>query len=263
MSSFGFSNGAYNRATGTLNAFGGLSDHLVREGFPAMVSRSGDRELEDQIELFTDRYRQQASGRGKYNDVRIWDGSKHGFPGGTRWVRVSSKGTVAVPRVPPVSNHGKRRSNDLLYPYNNRDTKAHKRAQQLVPLYGITWEGENFEEDWHWTFWGPLGKILDRPGKGEPAAVPKPPAPEPEPAEEEDDMTKNSGALYTTPGGVQTLKIFNTNSGFETHITSKPGGKIDDAARRARASMYDIPSIQEITSQEADVIAASLAEVRG
>ncbi len=166
MSSFGFTNGAYNRASGTRDAFGQLSDALVKEGYPAMVSRSGDRELEDQIKLFTDRYTQQSSGSGKYGDVKIWNGAKYGFPGGTRWVRTSPKGTVAVPTDPPTSNHGKRRSNDLMYPYNDKSTKAHKRAQQLAPKYNITCEGLGFSdpEEWHWTHWGALGTISSSGG---------------------------------------------------------------------------------------------------
>lgn len=162
----GFTNEAYNRASGTRNAFGALSDDLVREGYPRMVSRSGDRELEDQIRLFTTRYRQQAAGSGAFGDVRTWDGRNYGYPGGTRWVRVSSEGTVAAPTDPPTSNHGRRRSNDLLYPYNS-NTAAHRRAKELAKRHNITCEGENFGEKWHWTYWGPLGTIAAPAGEGE------------------------------------------------------------------------------------------------
>jgi hypothetical protein len=153
--SFGFINGAYNRASGTRGAFGQLSDRLVREGHPRMVSRSGDREIADEIAMFVSRFRQQASGSGSFGDVRYWDGRPYGYPGGTRWVRFSPAGTVAPPGK---SNHGKRRSNDLAYPYNS-DTAASRRAKQIALNYGITREGENFGELWHWTFWGDLGTI--------------------------------------------------------------------------------------------------------
>ncbi len=152
---FGFTGGAYNHASGTRDAFRSLSDALVAEGHPPMVSVSGDREFADEVAIFTSRYRQQATGNGPYNDVRFWNGAPHGHPGGTRWVRVSGLGTVAVPGT---SNHGKRRSNDLAWPYNT-DTAAAARAKRLAEARNITREGENFGELWHWTFWGSLGVI--------------------------------------------------------------------------------------------------------
>lgn len=165
----GFTNGAYNRASGTRDAFGQLSDQMVREGHPRMVSRSGDREASDQVAMFVSRYRQQASGSGSFGDVRTWDGSAWGYPGGTRWVRFSPDGTVAPPGK---SNHGKRRSNDLRYPYNSTSTAAHKRARVLAPRYGITCEGMNFREPWHWTFWGALGTITDNTPASTPSDTP-------------------------------------------------------------------------------------------
>lgn len=155
MSTLRFLNGSYNRASGTRDAFGRLSDRLVDEGYPEMRVTSGDREKADQIEVFVARYRQQASGSGPYGDVRYWDGSADGYPGGTRWVRHSPAGTVAVPGT---SDHERRRSNDLAMPYNS-DTAAHHRARQLAPEYGIECDGINFREWWHWTFRGPLGQI--------------------------------------------------------------------------------------------------------
>ena len=140
--------GAYNRAEGTRDAFGALSDDLVREGHPRMVSKSGDRETQDQIDTFLSRYRPQATGSGPYGDVRWWQG--------VRYVRFSSAGTVAVPGN---SNHERRRANDLAYPYNSTSTAAHKRARVLAQRYNITCEGLNFSEPWHWTFWGALGAI--------------------------------------------------------------------------------------------------------
>lgn len=143
------------KASGTRAAFGALSDALVAEGHPPIRVNYGDRELADEIRIFTDRYRQQASGGGPFGDVRTWNGAAHGYPGGTRWVRHSPAGTVAPPGS---SNHGKRRSADLAYPYNS-DTAAHRRAQTLAKRHNITAEGMNFREWWHWTFWGPLGPI--------------------------------------------------------------------------------------------------------
>jgi hypothetical protein len=174
-----YSNGAYNNAAGTRDAFGRFSDQLVSEGFPEPRSISGDREHADQVKIFTDRYDQRASGSGLFNDVRYWDGDADGYPGIDRWVRVSPAGTVAPPGT---GNHEARRSNDLAYPYNNLSTLAHKRAQQIAPNYRITCEGTNFREPWHWTHWGPLGAI------GAPAVDNATPFPTPTIPQEDDNM---------------------------------------------------------------------------
>lgn len=144
-------------AAGTRAAFGALSDDLVAEGLPPIRVLDGDRDPQDQIDIFTARYRQQKTGSGPYGDVRYWDGAAAGFPGGDRWVRISSAGTVAVPGS---SNHGKKRSGDLAAPYN-ANTAAHRRAQVVARRHNITCEGLGFKfpEWWHWTYWGPLGQI--------------------------------------------------------------------------------------------------------
>jgi len=151
----GFIDGAYNRAQGTRAAFGAVSAQLVREGYPRMVSRSGDREPADEVAVFLSRYRALTTGGGPFGDVRWW--------GGVRYVRFSSAGTVAPPGS---SNHGKRRSNDLAYPYNS-DTVAARRAKEIAKKHNITREGENFGELWHWTFWGVLGTIDSPSAAGE------------------------------------------------------------------------------------------------
>lgn len=143
----GFINGAYNRASGTLNAFGGLSADLEREGHPPMVSRSGDREPDVQLQLWHERMvlAHQVNGRRVYGTKR-WQGKT--------WYQIHPD-TVAIPGS---SNHERRRSNDLAWPYNS-DTVSARRAKQLAPRHNITREGENFRELWHWTFWGALGAI--------------------------------------------------------------------------------------------------------
>lgn len=153
MSTLRFGEAGYLQASGTRDAFGALSDDLVADGLPAILVNYGDREYADEVRVFLDRYRLQATGNGRFGDVRVWEGR--------RYVRVSAAGTVAVPGS---SNHGKRRSGDLAYPYNS-DTAAHRRAKVLAKRHNITCEGEGFAEKWHWTFWGALGVI------GNPAAV--------------------------------------------------------------------------------------------
>jgi hypothetical protein len=160
MSSLIIAAGQQLAASGTRDAFGALSDDLVAEGHPPVRVNYGDRDIADEIRTFTSRYRQQAAGSGPFGDVRQWNGAAHGFPGLTRWVRHSSAGTVAAPGS---SNHGKKRSGDLAYPYNS-NTTAHRRAQQLAKRHNITCEGLSFGanvEWWHWTYWGPIGALTD------------------------------------------------------------------------------------------------------
>ena len=142
----GFIDGAYSRASGTRSAFDGLSDALVREGHPRMVSRSGDREPQDQLDIWYQRMTLTPGNRRVYGTA-WWQGKK--------WYRIHPDAVG----VPGASNHEKRRSHDLTYPYNNRNTAAHKRARALAKRWNITCEGMGFREDWHWTSWGPLGRI--------------------------------------------------------------------------------------------------------
>lgn len=143
-------NGSYQLAEGTRAAFAGLSADLVREGHAEIGIVSGDRETDAQEKIFRDKYVPSSgpSDKGPYGDRRYWPG--HGW-----WKRVKGGGTVGVPMT---SNHEKRRAADLAYPYNSV-TPSHRRAQQLARRHNITWEGANFDEPWHWTYWGSLGAI--------------------------------------------------------------------------------------------------------
>ena len=147
--------GSHNDAAGTRAAFAALSDDLEAEGLPPLTVVSGDRAPEEQVALFVARFWQQAVGVGRFADVRFWDGSAWGYGGGTRWVRWSSEGTVAVPGT---GNHEKHRSNDLGWPYNS-DTWQHARAREIAKRHNITCDGIGFGESWHWTFWGALGAL--------------------------------------------------------------------------------------------------------
>ena len=141
----GFTDGAYNRASGTRDAFGALSDDLVAEGLPPMVSGSGDRERAVQERIWNERMTLTPGTRKTYG-YRWWQGKK--------WWQIHPD-TVAPPGT---GNHEARRSNDLKWPYNS-NTAAHRRAQELAKRHNITCDGMGFREWWHWTFWGPLGTI--------------------------------------------------------------------------------------------------------
>lgn len=144
--------GAYNLASGTRDAFDALSDELVSEGLPPMVSLSGDREPEVQERLWYERMTLNPGSRKVYG-YRFWNGQK--------WFQIHPD-TVAPPGT---GNHVARRSNDLKWPYNS-DTTASRRAKVLAQKRNITREGENFRELWHWTFWGLLGHIGSSSGGG-------------------------------------------------------------------------------------------------
>lgn len=149
MTSIRYANDAYLIATGTRAAFSRASEQLVREGHPPITVVSGDREFADQESLFRERYVRAGDIRGRrVHDIKRWDGQL--------WYRVSSDGTVAVPGT---SLHETRRAADLGYPYNNRNTAAHRRLQQIAGSHGIVWTGRNFDEDWHWEYHGELGSI--------------------------------------------------------------------------------------------------------
>lgn len=145
MSTLLFAKGQTLADPATRAAFGAWSDALVAEGHPAITVVSGDRDSAEQERTFRARFKPLTYGYFKdpfgrfIFDARWWNG--------VRWARHSTAGTVAVPRTSP---HEKKIAADLGYPYNDRDTRAHKRAQQLAPRFGIKWTGINFAEDWHW-----------------------------------------------------------------------------------------------------------------
>lgn len=239
--SLGFTDGAYNLASGTRNAFGALSADLVAEGLPPMVSGSGDRERADQERIWNERMTLTPGSRKTYG-YRWWQGKK--------WWQIHPD-TVAPPGT---GNHEARRSNDLKWPYNS-DTAAHRRAQVLAKRHNITCEGMGFREWWHWTFWGPLGTI------GAPAGVPgSTTAPPPIQSEEDDDMPKNSGFIYrgATQGADQrTVLICNYGSGifheYTNGITSADSKYNADIAKA-----FDTTSFAEISASHAASIKKSL-----
>lgn len=240
MSTFGFMNGAYNLASGTLAAFGRLSDALVREGHPRMVSKSGDREPQDQIDTFLSRYRAQATGSGPYGDVRWWNG--------VRYVRHSSAGPVAVPGN---SNHEKRRANDLAYPYNSSGTAAHRRAKDIAPRYGITCEGLGFGEPWHWTFWGDLGAI-NIPAGGQTA---KPAHTD----QSEEDTVKDAVIIsYSDESDPKRNGIVGAAPGFWHKFTAEEWGN-----RAVKAAWEHAPVIKPGNAREYDILRASLTQGGG
>ena len=128
---------------------------LEAEGHPVIRVVDGDRSYQAQVTVFLARYvlGEQIRGRRVY-DIRKWEGRTY--------YRISPAGTVAAPsRLAP---HVRGVAADLGTPYNNRNTAAHKRLQQLAPGLGLDWAGRHFAEDWHWETTrgpGPAGEIVD------------------------------------------------------------------------------------------------------
>ncbi|MBE7952906.1 hypothetical protein ILP86_01080 [Microbacterium sp. R1] len=212
--SISFAAGAYNRAAGTRAAFEALSNELVREGHPAMVSISGDRESEDQERIWYERMTLTPGNRKVYG-YRWWEGRK--------WFQIHPD-TVAPPRT---SNHEARRSNDLKWPYNS-DTPAARRAKVLAKKHNITREGENFRELWHWTFWGPLGHIDSSASAGGSSPITAVP--------EEDDMI---AARITDGAGVKHHAII--GNGYFRHLIGADDLEWQKNVVTADDSWTDIP----------------------
>jgi hypothetical protein len=123
---------------------------LVAEGYPPITVVDGDREYEKQVAIFLARYVLvgQVNGRRVY-DFRWWEGRQY--------ARISPAGTVAAPsRTAP---HVAKIAADLGYPYNDRNTAAHRRLQQIAPGLGLDWTGRFFGEDWHWETTRGVGRI--------------------------------------------------------------------------------------------------------
>jgi Lyzozyme M1 (1,4-beta-N-acetylmuramidase) len=118
---------------------------------------SGYRSHEDQIKLFLERYRPQATGTGPYGDVRTYNG--------VRYVRISGAGTVAVPGT---SRHENYRALDIRDSGNNAGVTVAGSARgnwikANAKNYGFNPAGYGFGEPWHIEF---NGSLTDTAGTG-------------------------------------------------------------------------------------------------
>lgn len=228
--------GSYNAASGTRGAFAGLSDELVSLGHPEIPVTEGDREYETQLAYWNERMVPAGDENGRRVYRRVWWN-------GLWWSQIHPWAVAP----PGSSNHESRRSNDLAWPYNDSSADAHKAAQRLAPNYGISWEGRNFDEDWHWTFWGELGTIGARI-----------PASSSTPESEEDDM-KDKYMWKRRADGVIVNAIFNTISGYFQPFESNDG-----AYNTAKAQGHDVagPTF-EVSESDWTSIERACAQVRG
>ncbi|MTE24820.1 D-alanyl-D-alanine carboxypeptidase family protein [Microbacterium sp. ZXX196] len=130
-------------APGTADLFTGRLKPAFERAFPGVTLHvySGYRSYEDQVAIFTDRYRR--SEHSPFGDYRWWDGSL--------WGRVSGEGTVAAPGT---SNHQSGHALDI------RDSGAdagvtvanNARSNWIranAAAYGFSPAGYGFGEPWH------------------------------------------------------------------------------------------------------------------
>lgn len=119
---------------------------------------SGARTIAESVTIFVNRYRQQASGDGPYDDVRFWDGTAYGYPGGRRWVRHSGLGTAAVPGTSTHIFNEKTGAGGIACDFgsgvNNAGSVEHRWMQTNAYLWGWVWPdwAKNTRpiEYWHW-----------------------------------------------------------------------------------------------------------------
>lgn len=128
---------AYNIISGAFRLLALAANSYSRmraAGMPAGGINSAYRSLASQRALFLARYRVQLIGRGPYNDVRWYKGK--------RYVRVSSKGMVAVPGT---SKHNAGTALDIA-----TSSKAH--AWMLKHGWRYGWSRPIPSEPWHWEY---------------------------------------------------------------------------------------------------------------
>lgn len=137
-------------------AFRRMAADFQRDTGCSLHVRDGVRTYQDQVDIFLSRYVTAGEVNGRYvYDTRVWNG--------TRYYRVSSAGTVAVPGTSNHEEDGPNgpRSIDI---YDSGDdpgvtsfgTYRDGWMQRNAGNYGFENEGNNFDEPWHKKYIGPL-----------------------------------------------------------------------------------------------------------
>lgn len=123
------------------------ADFRARWGLEIIVS-SGIRLHQEQIDIFLQRYVTAGNINGrKVYDTRVWNG--------TRYYRISSAGTVAVPGYSNHEIQGQNAAVDIRDTGNDAGVATWGSARQKwvaerAHLYGMDWEGRFFNEAWHY-----------------------------------------------------------------------------------------------------------------
>ena len=191
-----------------------------RWGLDLIVS-SGIRTHQEQIDIFLDRYRIQAVGRGPFNDVRWWKGK--------RYVRVSGAGTVAQPGTSNHEIQGSAAAVDFRDSGKDKGvlTIGTARSNWLkanAPRFGLEPEGFKFGESWHYRIPGIYREVPKPAGGSSKPVTPRPPVVPAVPEEEDEDM-KPTVHVRTEKGIEYTLAHPEFGKDLAQHTGPGTGGK--------------------------------------
>lgn len=188
---------------------------------------SGIRLEKEQIAIFLARYVTAGNIRGRrVYDTRVWNG--------TRYYRISSAGTVAVPRTSNHEIQGSTAAVDIRDTgsdagVTSRNSVRGRWIRSVAGMYELVAEGDGFNEGWHFKTLNIFGAV---PGGGNTAPSAKP-LPE-EPEEEDEDMAHSVGQYIggdaSTPAVKRLSVIYYPDSGFYTLFSGVEQGYINDQA---------------------------------
>ena len=149
-----------------------------------LLVSSGIRTNAEQRAIFFDRYVTAGNVRGRrVYDTRWWNG--------TRWYRISSAGTVAVPGTSNHEIQGNRAAVDIRDTgsdagVTSRNSTRGRWIRQNAARFGLIASGDGFGEGWHFD----IVNIFNAP----PGPAPKPkPTPTPTPTKKGRKQMTNSG----------------------------------------------------------------------
>lgn len=139
------------------NAFQRMRTDFKRDTGCDLYISSGTRTAQEQINIFLSRYVTAANVRGrKVYDTRTWNG--------VLYYRISSAGTVAVPRTSNHEEGGPNGPRSIDIRDSGSDSGVTVRGssrdlwmQRNASKYGFENEGYNFGEPWHKTYRGTIG----------------------------------------------------------------------------------------------------------
>lgn len=146
--------------------YDGMASAFLKDTGCSLIVTSGTRTDAEQEKIFRDRYVTAANIKGrKVYDTRVWNG--------VLWYRISSAGTVAVPKT---SNHQESgpngpRSIDIRDSGANagvtvRGSSRDKWMEKNASRWNFENEGYKFGEPWHKTFRGTIGGSSSLPATG-------------------------------------------------------------------------------------------------
>ena len=193
---------------------------------------SGIRLYQEQVNIFLSRYVTAGNIRGRrVYDSRVWNG--------TRYYRISSAGTVAVPRTSNHEIQGNRAAVDLRDTgsdagITSKNSVRGKWFRTNCRNYDLVMTGDSFGEGWH----SDALNIFNAVPGGQPKPKPVPAEPE----EEDDDMAQAVGHYIggdkNTPAEKRVCLIFYPQSGWYTRFSGVNQDYINGQARSHRTENF-------------------------